>query len=894
MKLPAVAIAAPFAGGILLGLHAHSGTHATSRLFLAGALLGILAAIFLGILLNRRENTWLPAGCALLAWTSLGVIAAILALQPLPRTHILQRIARQEISLKTPLRWHGRLRSDPSRQPWGFGLEMNLDGVDTADGFLPVVGGMRLSFTPTEMDPSLPDVSAGDEIAALAQGRLPLQYKDAGAFDRREYLAQQEIHLLATLRASALLERTASPPSTLNDRLSRLRTRLRNQVDALFPSSPGTAGILRAMLLGDRSFLDRTESVDYQKTGVFHVLVVAGLHVGALSFFLFWITRRLRVPPALATLLILLTLFAYIAVVEQRAPVLRAGLMAAIVVLGSYFFRRLDLLNSAAVAALLLLIAKPHSLLDTSFQLSFLAIGCIAGLAMPWMEQHLQPRVRALRGWRDFTRDASFTPEMVQYRLDLRDAARALTARLSSASALRVQDISMKCLGWSFRTGELFALSFVLQLGMLPLMARDFHRVALLGPMVNLAAVPLTGFIVPLGFFSLALSLIFPPLARAMALPLSWLVALQGQIVSWFARIPDGSYRIPGPPTWLISLFFVAAIALAAALRSRTSSGRRFSHIFAAPLFLSALLIALHPFPPSKVPHSLEVTVLDVAQGDSILVVSPKGSTLLIDGGGAFQGFRGREERAGMDPGEDVVSPYLWSRGIQRLDAAALTHAHQDHIGGLPAILQNFRVGQLWIGRETATPALARLKEVAARLHVPIKHEIRGQRFMWDGVEVEFFWPEISPEEIAPSAKNNDSLVVRLRYAERSILLPGDAEKQVEYAMLAENDAGALRADVLKVGHHGSKNSTMPDFLAAVAPQIAIISAGEENPYGHPSPELLQRLVESGSRTLRTDQQGAVQILTDGHDLRVHCFVECREAAAESGRVQTPDHNQPD
>jgi competence protein ComEC len=123
-------------------------------------------------------------------------------------------------------------------------------------------------------------------------------------------------------------------------------------------------------------------------------------------------------------------------------------------------------------------------------------------------------------------------------------------------------------------------------------------------------------------------------------------------------------------------------------------------------------------------------------------------------------------------------------------------------------------------------------------------------------------------------------------------LLPGDAEKQVEYSMLAENDPVELRADVLKVGHHGSKNSTVPDFLAAVSPQIAIISAGEENPYGHPSPELLQRLEESGSRILRTDRDGAVHFLTDGHTLNVDCFVACPEPATESGRVQPPDHNQ--
>ncbi len=156
-------------------------------------------------------------------------------------------------------------------------------------------------------------------------------------------------------------------------------------------------------------------------------------------------------------------------------------------------------------------------------------------------------------------------------------------------------------------------------------------------------------------------------------------------------------------------------------------------------------------------------------------------------------------------------------------------------------------------GNDNASPALLQFKTVAREQHVPVKHELRGQSFLWDGVRVDFLWPESDADESAPAAKNNDSLVVRLRYGNRTILLPGDAEKQVEYSILSENATAELHADVLKIGHHGSKNSSMPDFLAAVSPQIAIISAGEQNPYGHPSPELIRRLQDKGIHILRTD-----------------------------------------
>jgi len=875
MRIPAVAIAAAFAGGILLGRELH-----LSHRVLEFSFLLIIFLLIVALLFAWRDKLWAAAIFSLAGWVCLGAAAMVSALQPLPAEHILNRLAAGQIELKTPLRWFGHLRSEPARLPWGVGLEMDLSGVQTSAGMIPVTGGMRMGYTPKEGD-ALPEVHAGDEVSVMAQARRPLVFRDAGAFDRREYLAQQNIHLLATLRASSLLERISTPPATMGTRLARLRALLRERLDALYPGAPQTAGILRAMLLGDRSFVDQAESVDFQKTGVFHVLVVAGLHVGALAFFLYWLGTRLRLPRTLATVLLLAALFAYIAVVEQRAPVLRAGLMTGIVVLASFFYRRLEILNSAAVAAIALLVAKPASLFETSFQLSFLAIGCIAGIALPWMERQVQPYVGALHGWRDVTRDGAFSAQQVQFRLDLQAVAAAMTSRLSARHAKWAQDFGVKGLGWSLRGGEMIALSVVLQFGMLPLMARDFHRVTVMGPLANLFAVPLTGVIVPLGFFTLGGAVMAPPIARVLAWPLGWLVALQGHVVGWFAGFAHGSYRIPGPPVWVTILFFGCGILLAAGLRAEGSRGKWMKPAGTAGLLLASLVIATYPFPAEVERGALEVDVLDVAQGDSILVISPKGSTLLIDGGGRFAGFRGHEEVPGPDPGEEAVSAYLWSRGIQRLDAVALTHAHQDHIGGLKAVLENFQVGRLWLGRETETPALGQLKQIAERRHVRIEHELRGQSFSWDGVQVDFLWPQIPPEEIAPSAKNNDSLVVRLQYKERSVLLPGDAEKQAEYAMLSETDAEKLHADVLKVGHHGSKNSTMAEFLESVGPQIAIISAGEQNPYGHPSAELLERLRGSGARILRTDEEGAVQVVTDGHSLRVNCFVGCGEELSQ-------------
>jgi competence protein ComEC len=515
----------------------------------------VFLLIVLGCALAWCQFVWASATVSLVVWVGLGILAGCIADQPLPPEHILSRLAAQQIPQKVPLRWHGILREEPSRLPWGYGLEMSLTGVEMAEGYLPVSGGMRVGFTPKEGDPGLPELHAGDEISILAEGRLLLVYKDAGAFDRREFLAHQNIHVLATLHASSLLEKTGAAPPTQQFWIARLRGRLRERVDSMFPSSPRTAGILRAMLLGDRSFVDRAESVDFQKTGAFHVLVVAGLHVGALALFLFWVARKLRLPQTAITLFVLAALFAYVAVVEQRAPVLRAALMASLVIIGAHFYRQLDLLNYAAVAALVLLLANPKFVTDTGFLLSFLAMGAIAGVALPLIERSIQPFLRALESWRDVTRDASHPAKLVQFRLDFRDAVSLLTSPLKERYAKRAQDFGARCARVSFRVAELFVLSFILQLGMLPLMARDFHRISLLGPVANVFAVPLTGLIVPLGFFSLGLASLLPRVPALFAHPLIWLVFIQQRIVSFLAAIPHGSYRIPGPPS-LATAFF--------------------------------------------------------------------------------------------------------------------------------------------------------------------------------------------------------------------------------------------------------------------------------------------------------------------------------------------------
>ena len=283
MKLPAVAIAAAFANGIAVGLHPVVARHASSLAFLSLAFAGVALLVATGMVLLKSGRLFLAAAASLLCWIVLGGLGVCLAQQPRPRNHVFSLMDQGRIRLGTPLRWHGHLRDEPERLPWGYGYEIGLSEVEFEGELLSAQGGLRLSFTTHAEQALPPELHAGDEIAVLTEAKQPQVFKDEGAFDRRGYLEQQNIHLVATLRAPQLIERVYSPAPNAATRLARIRRQLRDEVDGLFKGKPPqVAGVLRAMLLGDRSFVQRAESTDFQKTGVFHVLVIAGLHVGRL------------------------------------------------------------------------------------------------------------------------------------------------------------------------------------------------------------------------------------------------------------------------------------------------------------------------------------------------------------------------------------------------------------------------------------------------------------------------------------------------------------------------------------------------------------------------------------------------------------------------------------
>jgi competence protein ComEC len=582
--------------------------------------------------------------------------------------------------------------------------------------------------------------------------------------------------------------------------------------------------------------------------------VISGLHVSVLAGFLLFLLRLCLIPqgPALATTVAAAWLYALVS--GWQAPVVRSAAGFALFVVGRFSFRRARLLNLVAAVGIGFLALDPEQMFEASFQLSFLSVLAIGALAVPVLERTTAPLARGLAGLSDRGRDPRLEPRIAHFRVELRLFAEALAlwTRVPERAWLLVEGGLLRAV---FYCAEIVLISAMVQVGLALPMASYFHRISVTGLTANVLIVPLMSAAVPAGFVAVLTGW------RFAATVAGWLLQASQWVAGLHARWePD--WRVPDPPLWLGAAFTAALVAFALALAAH----RRIPRIVAglACLVLFALVLR-HPFAPQVERGVLELAAIDVGQGDSLFLAFPDGRLMLLDGGG-IPAFGPHKRRPQLDIGEDVVSPYLWSRSIRKLDAVALSHAHEDHIGGLAAVIANFHPRELWVGAMPDTPLWRALRETAARQGVRVVLRHAGEEFTWGGARLRVLAPARG-YQVFDDPRNNDSLVLRVAYGERSFLLTGDAEWQVEQDMLR---AGILdRADVLKVAHHGSNTSSQPATLDAVRPLFAVISVGFANSFRLPSQQVLERLAGAGVRVFRTDEVGLISIRTDGRRLAV-------------------------
>lgn len=871
-RAPLLFAALAFIAGILI----------TNRYWFTPAWLGI-ATLLEGLLaaVTMRWKSRIALWPLAATWLLLGGFAAEMQPRPAPQTELRHLAQNKPVTLTGTIERAIPIRRIISFRPFSTeqiteqmqSVDLHIrSAAEPGDPLRPVQGGLRLSLYAPE-DAVIPSLGCGDLVTVTATIKPPERYRDPGVWDSPAWMLSQGIGIIGSTKAEKLhveghgnqrslacLQHTLQ--TAASDRLMQFAdSPVPHVLPAWLTLSRDDAAMLSAMVTGDRSYLGSALRTPFERTGSFHLLVVSGLHLGIFAAFVFGIGRRLRIGRFPLTALTLTLSFAYALITGFGQPVQRAFAMLALYLIGRLLYRDRGRLNSLGFASLCLLILDPHALFDAGLEMTLLTVVAVAGIAIPVMERTTAPFITASRFINAVGMDTAFEPRLAQFRVTLRLLGEHLEPFISRRwrRTRRAQNALSLAVRWSLLLFDLCLVSATIELTMALPMAAYFHRVTTSGLLVNILIVPALTLLLPAALLTMAALLVSPHIAWLPATVTAAMLHMVLAIVRFCSAWRMSELRLP-EPTPAAAVACLALLALAVwTIRSRS----RFALPAAATALIAAMVCALAPHTVSRRSGELEISAIDVGQGDSIFVVSPEGRTMLVDAGGPTGGST---HQGNFNIGEDVVSPYLWSRHVHRLDVVALTHAHSDHMGGMPAILRNFRPRELWVGHNPSIPAYQALLSEADSLGISVRSFSADDTLPFGAATVRVLSP--APRyQPGDSPTNDDSLVLHLSYAGHSALLEGDAEASSEAAMLSL-PPGDIASDLLKVGHHGSKTSTIPPFLARVAPRLAVVSVGPFNSYHHPRWETLEKLEREGARTWRTDMLGISTFYIDGTGVR--------------------------
>ena len=661
------------------------------------------------------------------------------------------------------------------------------------------------------------DIGSGDQLEIVVALRRPSTYRDPGVFDFRKHLEREGIYWTGTIRNPRLI--------TVLGRgwhgFDHVRQWIENRIARHFEDD-NLRGLVMGMVLGRTSGLSAETEREFQEGGVFHLVVVSGFNIAVIAAAASWVGRLIARRRGNRLILTLIAVAAYALLVGWQMPVVRAAIMAFVFIAGRALDRGHSPLNAAALSAFVLLLIEPSAIEDQSFQMTFAAVVAVIGIGMPAIEWVFERWNLRLRQFDSIDRDGLLDADIADWRV-----SRRMWCELHGIPqvfiTVPIRAIQFLC--------EALLATLGVETVFVYYMVESFHRMAPVSPLLNVPAGLIASAITPLGLLLIVLP-------RVAAMPVAWVIRLLTRILLWTLRtglsIPHASLRVPSAPSGMWMLYGTVVALLVVAIHRKS----KLTCVGAAVLAAGILAVmALADFSP-RPPHDVVVTFLDVGQGDSILVEFPDGRRMLIDGGGVAAGrFLGLRDESTFSIGEDVVSAYLFSRGIRRLDTVVLTHAHNDHLDGLFDIVANFQIGDVWLGKNPMIPSYQAFLGLLQQRKIPIRWVSAGDRIG----EFTVLHPPAT-YKVRKTAQNNDSVVLLLDTGRQTALFTGDLEIAIPAPEFV---------NVLKVPHHGSAGTKLK-----VRSNVRIISVGANNPFGHPA--------KSALPALRTDQLGAIEVTLSG------------------------------
>jgi competence protein ComEC len=735
------------------------------------------------------------------------------------------------------------------------------------------LGAKKASFVVTgkiivTVSGNIPRLFRGDRVALVSKIRSIQNFKNPGGFDYKRYMAFKGV------RASAYVagERLTIRKRHIKKGLGRLIDDARSSIGGLIEKGGSTQseGVLKALIIGDRDSISPALREAFNRAGVGHLLAISGLHIGIVAtgafFCLAWLLSYCK--PLLwhawskktAVVLSMAPVFAYGLLAGMSPSTQRAVIMVTIFLLTFLFEREHDLVNTLALAAMLILIVDPPALFSISFQLSFAAVLVIiyslSRVPNPWLsDQSRMPKPKFL---------------LVKQKL------------------------------FSF-----FAASFFAITGTMPLLMLYFNQVSLAGFFVNIIAVPLIGFmVVPLGLLAVFLYPLSVSGASVLLKAGAAMLSPALVIVNFFAGLPYAAVKTVTPTYIEIGLYYLLFWALLNLRRTRTTlaavqdlpdaeertrriflgkellcttARHKIARIILAVVIIAAIADTFYWLNKRFWHDDLRVTVIDVGHGSSALLELPGGYNIMVDGGGF-------SDNAIFDIGARIVAPLLWRKKINTVETLILSHPNSDHLNGLIYIAENFDVKEIWTNNQATDTSgydklMTAIEKNSIRLPafktLPRLHAING-------VRLEILYP---PVDFADKNKrewwrnlNNNSLVIKVSLGSKSFLFPGDIKARAETELIA-NAGNHLSSTILVAPHHGSKTSSSGVFLDRVNPAAVIISSGWKSRFGFPHQPVLDRYQQRGARIFETARHGAVTITTDGRSITVRPVITDQHAS---------------
>lgn len=685
--------------------------------------------------------------------------------------------------------------------------------------------------------------SIGSRVRISGSFSLYTEATNIGQFDARNYYAARKIY--GQVKKAAIVY--TEPPNIIGrgkECLWQLRRHLAETFLEVYGEENGA--LLAAMLLGERTFLSEETQSLYKAAGTLHVIAVSGLHISLLGLGLYRLLRRIFDVQAPAAVISVLCMAAYVFLVGNPPSAVRAFIMFAMGLLAGYWKRTLDTPTALSLSAAIILMGNPFYIGQSSFLLSFLAILAIA-VFQPALKECL----------------ALINP--YHFPLSrLLDSRRAWRLR-----HLDPQKVTGGCHELLKKAGNGLQSSFSVWIVTLPVQLFFFSEVSLFGIFFNLLIIPLMGVILLLGIAGLFLKEIFHLFTFLTGSALTdWEIT----VISicryaegiFFAIIKAGgsladrlSFAMwtPGKPVYGKMLLAFGLLLLFCLLGNLSENGRTIPEKFwkyrLGILLGVILLLAGYPA------HNLQITFLDVGQGDGICMELPDGSVYLMDGGSSDVSKVGNYR----------LVPFLKAKGIRKIDAVFLSHGDADHINGIAELLEEkqMSIDCICLPAGAEQEEFVEIRDLARARNISVRTIQAGDFWENNGAK---FWC-LNPADVTASG-NAASMVLYMEYQDFSMLLTGDLEGGGEKSVAALLRSNAITGiSVLKVAHHGSKNSTKEEFLRQCSPAVAVISCGEHNTYGHPHKETLERLNDMGTAVYRTDCSGAVQITVSGSHMKV-------------------------